>query len=146
MFINKLFNYYKIWIYQVLDWSRGRLGLAERCYNTYSDIIFGWVAWICLSISDFFAEFLTLFSRWVVKLKNHTEFQRRALGAPLRPPIVASLLSTASAPPLGPDGAPPCDFSILPPIVKKSQDISKKVRDISQVHAISQKNVAICIL
>ena len=35
---------------------------------------------------------------------------RRALGAPLRPPFVASLLSPASAPPLGPDGLPTCDF------------------------------------
>ena len=47
---------------------------------------------------------------------------------------------------LGSGGVPPCVFSILPPIVKKSQDISKKVRDISQIHAISQKNVAIYII
>ena len=35
---------------------------------------------------------------------------RRARGAPLRPPLVASLLSPASAPPLGPDGLPTCVF------------------------------------
>ena len=32
------------------------------------------------------------------------------------------------------------------PIAMKGEDISKKVRDISQIHAISQKNVAICII
>ena len=55
----------------------------------------------------------------------------------------------ATAP--GPRGSAPAgvgrfDFSILTSIVTKSQDISKKVRAISQIHAISQKNVAISII
>ena len=53
---------------------------------------------------------------------------RRALGAPLRPPFGASRLSPASVPPLGPGGAPPCDFSILAPIVKtKSRYIPREI-------------------
>ena len=37
----------------------------------------------------------------------------RAVRAQLRPSFIASLLSPASAPPLGPDGIPTCDFSNL---------------------------------
>ena len=62
------------------------------------------------------------------QLKNHTGVRRRALGAPFRPPFGASRLSPASATPLGPGGAPPCDFSILPSIVKKSRYQQKSPR------------------
>ena len=63
---------------------------------------------------------------------------RRAFGPPLRPLFVASLLSPASVPPLGPDGLPTCDFvnckygfgNIM---------LSAKLRVISQIHVISQK-------
>ena len=30
----------------------------KRGYHMHSDVVFGWVAWIWLSISDFFAEYL----------------------------------------------------------------------------------------
>ena len=76
------------------------------------------------------------------KIENSLE----ALGAPLLPLFVASLLSAASAPSLGPGGVPLSDFSILPPIVKKRQNISRKNPDVRQIFAISQKNVAIYII
>ena len=104
----------------------------KRGYHTYSDVIFGSVAWIWLSISDFFAEYLDFVFTMGGKI------EKLHAGPPPGP--------RGSAAALGPGGGPPCDFSIFPPIVKKSQDISKKVRDIRQIHAISQKNVAICII
>ena len=58
----------------------------------------------------FLLSILTLFSKWLGNFKNQTGAHRWARGAPLRPPFVASLLSPASAPPLGPIGVPPLVF------------------------------------
>ena len=65
-------------------------------------------------------------------------------GTPANPR--GSRRTEAGAEPRRAAGVPPCDFSILPPIVKKSPDICKKVGDISQIRAINQKNVAIFII
>ena len=51
----------------------------KRGYHTHSDVIFGWVAWICLRISDFFAEYLDFVFTMGGKIeKSHG-------GAPLGP-------------------------------------------------------------
>ena len=69
---------------------------------------------------------MTLFSRWVVNLKNHMWGSRQARGAPLRPPFGASRLTPASAPPLGPGGVPRRDFQYCPAIDKNVQLSAKR--------------------
>ena len=144
LFFNKLRdNCFGIW--WVKEICTGSIFVwHKRRYHTHTDVIFGWVAWIWLSISTFLLSILTLFSWCVIKLKNHTGAHRRARGAPLRPPFGASRLSPASAPPLGPGGVPPCDFSILPHIMKKCQDISKKV-EISAKSTLSAKKTSVSV-
>ena len=115
----------------------------KRGYHMYSDVVFGLIAWISLIIGDFLAEYLDFFSPWVVKLKNHTGHAQRRFAAVARS---RSRCAAAGKKPPGARRCTPCGFSILPPILKKSQDISKKVPDIRQIHAISQKNVAISII
>ena len=47
---------------KIVGWKRDKRRWHKRVYHTYSNVIFGWVAWICLSISDFFAEYLDFFT------------------------------------------------------------------------------------
>ena len=61
----------KIIRYKIVGWMRDKEIRHKRGYHTYSDVIFGWVAWIWVSISDFFAEYLHLLSWLVLKFKNH---------------------------------------------------------------------------
>ena len=61
----------KIIRYKIVGWKRDKEIRHKRGYHTYSDVIFGWVAWIWVSISDFFAEYLHLLSWLVLKFKNH---------------------------------------------------------------------------
>ena len=100
----------------------------------YSDVIFGWVAWLCLSIWDFFAGYLDFFSRWVVNFKNRSGVHRRALRASLRP--------------LCPAGPAMHTRVILKFTThrEKNKDMGKTIPNIRQSHAISQKNVAIYII
>ena len=69
---------------------------------------------------------LTLFSRWVVKLKNHTGVHRRARGAERRPEKGAKRRTEAGA-------------ELSHPLKTKSRYSTKKSEILSQIHAISQK-------
>ena len=65
----------------------------KRGYNMYRDIIFGLVAWICLSISDFFAEYLDFFTMDCKIEKSHggaPPEPRGSAPASLRPPLRCS--------------------------------------------------------
>ena len=101
----------------------------KRGYHTHSDVVFGWVAWIWLSISDFFAEYLDFFSRWVVKLKKHTAAHRRAR-ASLRPPLRPS----------GPAVCPRVIFQFYHTSWKQRQDTQQKSRDTQPNPRYSAKN------
>ena len=58
--------------------------------------------------------------------------------------VFFSLLSPSSAPPLRPGGAPPCDFSIFPPIMKTNSRYQQKSQRYSaRSTLLSQNNVAI---
>ena len=50
-------NCFGIWSVEEICIGSIFLGHKRR-YHTHSDVIFGWVASICQSISDFFAEYL----------------------------------------------------------------------------------------
>ena len=50
----------------------------KRGYHMYSDVIFGWVAWIWLSISDFFAEYLDFVFTMGCKIEKPHGLHRRA--------------------------------------------------------------------
>ena len=102
----------------------------KRGYHTHSDVIFGWVAWICLSISDFFAEYLDFVFTMGGKIeKSHG-------GPPPGPRGGAE----AGAEPRGPVGIPTPDFQIWNQITKNIMLLSKEVRDTQPNPRYSAKN------
>ena len=112
----------------------------KRGYHTHSDVIFGWVAWICLSISDFFAEYLDFVFTMGRKIeKSHG-------GAPPGPRGSAPASDRRFAPLSGLRSAPrvrrcaPVWFFNFTTIVKtKSRYSAKKSEILSQIHATQPK-------
>ena len=118
----------------------------KRGYHTYSDVVFGWVAWICLSISDFFAEYLDFFTMDGTIEKSHG-------GAPPGPRGSARAGVRREAPHSGRSGAPRArrctsvwffNFTIHR---EKVKILSKKVWDTQANPSYSAKNnVAIRVI
>ena len=104
----------------------------KRGYHTHSDVIFGWVAWICMSISDFFAEYLDFVFTMGGKIeKSHG-------GAPPGPRGSAPAPMVAS--PSGPAVHPHVIFQFYHPSWKQSQDTQQKSPRYSAKPTLSAKN------
>ena len=114
----------------------------KRGYHTYSNVIFGWVACFLLSSSGF----CCVAWRFLRSLDNITKSRR---GTPPGPRSVVEA-GVSEAPGLHyTPRARRCAQTWFCNIVQRSQKTSsyqQKARAISKKHAISQKNVAICII
>ena len=115
-------NCFGIWSVEEICIGSIFLGHKRR-YHTHSDVIFGWVAWICLSISDFFAEYLDFVFTMGGKIEN-----------------------SHGGPPPGPRGSAPASVprfawssNFASDREKTSRYSANKTEILSQIHATQPK-------